>query len=90
MKPAIQAKARELGFDLCRVASALPPDSAGRFAAWLEAGRHGEMAYLARNPAKRADPTLVLPGARSVICLAATYPAPEAAPPPAGSGVIAR
>lgn len=90
MKSGVQAKARELGFDVCRVTPATPPDSAGRFSTWLEAGRHGEMAYLARNAAKRVDPTQALPGARSVICLAASYHAPEAARPPAGTGVIAR
>lgn len=89
MKSAVQARAQELGFDLCRVTGAAPPESAARFGAWLAAGYHGEMAYLERNAPRRQDPELVLPGVRSVVCLAASYhgPPPAAAP---GSGVVAR
>lgn len=91
MKATVQARARELGFDACRVTSARPPATAGQFQAWLAAGRHGGMAYLARNAAKRADPQLVLPGVRSVICLAASYPADASPPPPASlRGWVAR
>jgi epoxyqueuosine reductase len=96
MKDAICRRARELGFDDCRVTSADPPKSAGDYEQWLNQGRHGEMAYLARNKDKRADPTLVLPGARSILCLAAAYPevmraeAAVAAETPSGTGVVAR
>ncbi len=52
------------------------------------------MAWLQRNAAKRVDPQLVLDGARSVICLAASYsgntaPSVEPQHPPT-TGVIAR
>jgi epoxyqueuosine reductase len=90
MKSAIQARSHELGFDVCRVTPATAPDSAHRFTAWLEAGRHGEMAYLSRNAAKRVDPTQVLPGARSVLCLATSYHASANVPPRPGAGVVAR
>jgi epoxyqueuosine reductase len=73
VKNRIEQRAGELGFDLCRVTSAEPPDSAEHFARWLEDGQHGEMAYLARNAPKRLQPRRVLEGARSVICLAASY-----------------
>jgi epoxyqueuosine reductase len=93
MKALIRARAIELGFDACRFTAATPPAGAARLEAWLAAGYHGEMAYLARNAAKRADPRLVLPGARSVICLAASYhqplaagDAPSARPPEEGFG----
>lgn len=88
MKAVIRARAIELGFDACAFTDATPPAGAARLEAWLAAGYHGEMAYLARHAAKRADPRLVLPGARSVICLAASYHQPPAAgdvplaPPP--------
>jgi len=73
MKTALRQRAWELGFDACRVTTAAPPDTAPRFEAWLAAGRHGEMAYLARNTALRLDPRLLLPGARSVVTLAVSY-----------------
>jgi epoxyqueuosine reductase len=73
MKAALRQRAIELGFDDCRVTTAEPPGSAARFQQWLAEGRHGEMAWLARNAAKRVDVQQVLPGARSVITLAASY-----------------
>ena len=66
-------RARELGFDACRVTSAAPPENAARFQDWLAAGRHGEMGYLARNAHKRVEPQRVLEGARSMVTLAASY-----------------
>jgi epoxyqueuosine reductase len=73
MKAAIRQRARELGFDDCRVTTAQPPESAPRLKRWLAAGQQGEMAYLERNAHKRVDPQLVLPGARSIITLAVSY-----------------
>jgi len=69
----IKSKALELGFDDCRITSAAAPESADKLRAWLEAGRHGAMGYLERNAEKRADPQLVLEGARSIVTLAAAY-----------------
>ncbi len=73
MKDRIAQRARQLGFDACRVTSAAPPESAARFQEWLAAGWHGEMGYLARNAHKRVEPQQVLQGARSVVTLAASY-----------------
>lgn len=73
MKTEIRRRALELGFDDCRFTTADPPPGAPRFERWLAAGRHGEMAYLQRNAFKRVAPEQVLPGARSVVCLAASY-----------------
>ncbi|MGD0538863.1 MAG: tRNA epoxyqueuosine(34) reductase QueG [Verrucomicrobiota bacterium] len=77
MKSAIQQRAAGLGFEACRITTAAPPATADRLQAWLAAGRHGDMAYLARTADRRADPQFVLPGARSLILLAVSY-APEA------------
>ena len=93
MKTALQRRARELGFDLCRVTTADPPAGARHLRAWLDAGCHATMGWLARNPERRADPRQVLPGARSVITLAVSYHAPpaESAPPAnAPAGGVAR
>jgi epoxyqueuosine reductase len=73
MKAAIRQRALELGFDDCRFTTADPPASAEQFQNWLAEKQHGEMAWLERNAAKRANPQQVLPGARTVICLSASY-----------------
>lgn len=73
MKSAIQARARELGFDACRFTTAQPPDHAPEFQRWLAAERHGEMNYLARNAHKRVEPQHVLAGAKTIVSLAASY-----------------
>src|SRR6266581_1621767 len=73
MKQALKARARALGFDDCRVTAAMPPEYAAQFKQWLAKREHGEMGYLERTAAQRVDPQKVLPGARSVIPLAASY-----------------
>jgi epoxyqueuosine reductase len=73
MKEKIRQRALELGFDDCRFTTADMPASAGQFQNWLAEKRHGEMAWLERTASKRVDPQRVLPGASSVICLAASY-----------------
>lgn len=65
--------ARELGFDICRIADCVPPPHAAEFRAWLAEGRAGDMAWLERNEARRTDPQQVLPGARSVVVLGMNY-----------------
>lgn len=73
MKEGIRQLALELGFDACRFTTASPPATSSAFQHWLEAGYHGSMEYLARNAPRRKDPALVMPEARSVIVLAASY-----------------
>ena len=73
MKEAIRHRAHELGFDDCRFTHTGAPDSAGQFKGWLAEKRHGEMAWLERTAPKRLEPQRVLPGAKSVICLATNY-----------------
>lgn len=76
MKSVVQGRAIELGFDACRFTAAAPPASTAHFDRWIAEGRHGEMAYLARNAPKRRDPQLVLPGASTVVTLAVSYHQP--------------
>ena len=73
--PEAQVKhwAAEAGFDDCRFAKAGTASHAKEFLNWIEHGKHGEMAWLERNPHRRCDPREVLPGCRTVICLALNY-----------------
>lgn len=73
IKSALLAKAHTLGFDDCRVAPALPAAHRALFEQWIAEGKHGDMAWMARNVERRTDPRVVLPGARSVIVLAMNY-----------------
>ena len=73
IKSALIAQARALGFDDCRIAPAQPAAHRALFEQWIAEGKHGDMAWMARNPERRTDPTLVLPGAKSVIVLALNY-----------------
>jgi epoxyqueuosine reductase len=74
---------RGLGFDRVAVGSADPPDHGPAFERWLDRGHAGTMAYLERGRARRLDPRLVLPGARSVVACALGYrQGPDEAGPP--------
>ena len=73
MKDQIKSKALALGFDDCRFTSEEAPASSVAFNQWVSKGLHGEMGYMARNAEKRMDLQRVLPGAKSVICLAVSY-----------------
>jgi epoxyqueuosine reductase len=81
----VKSRAAELGFDACRIASARVATHADAFREWIAAGKHGEMAWLERSPDRRCDPREVLPGCKSLICLALNYfpgdrPFPEGHP----------
>ena len=83
---AIKARAAALGFDRCGIAPADPARHAEYFQRWLDAGQSGEMQWLAREPARRIDPTMVVPEARSIIVVGLNYWRPQ----PAGRGRVAR
>ena len=92
MKEEIRQRALELGFDACRFTTAQPPDHADAFQQWIAANRNGEMGYLARNGFKRVDPQQVLPGATTIITLAASYSKDRSNEPPKRglNGIVAR
>jgi epoxyqueuosine reductase len=77
MKEQFRQRAHELGFDECRFTTAAPPASASQFQKWLGEKQNGEMAWLERNAEKRFEPQKILPGAKSVICLAVSYQAKD-------------
>jgi epoxyqueuosine reductase len=87
VKSLLEERARELGFDACRVTDAQPPASAQQFQNWIHRGLQGEMAYLARNAFKRIDPQRVLPGAKSIITLAVSYAGQEGSNQYSGSSI---
>jgi epoxyqueuosine reductase len=81
---AIKTIAGDLGFDDCRIAAAKVATHADTFIGWLADGCHGDMTWMERTPKRRCDPREVLPGCRSVICLALNY-FPGKSPFPVGT-----
>jgi epoxyqueuosine reductase len=73
-KDQLVARALEEGFvklGVCRPDAV--PEAAGRLRAFLAAGRHGQMGWMAEREGWRGDPTALWPEARSVIMLAEAY-----------------
>lgn len=64
-----------LGFALVGVTPAQPTAHEAFFRQWLAQGKHGQMHYLANHVDKRLDPAKLLPGAKSIICVADRYAA---------------
>jgi epoxyqueuosine reductase len=89
MKEKIRQRALELGFDDCRFTRADAPAARKEFRDWIVQKKFGEMAWMERSSEKRIEPQMVLPQARSVVCLAASYflEAPKQEPT---SGIVAR
>src|SRR5687767_6670396 len=91
---AIKREARYLGFDAVGITSVLPdPPAHGlldRLQEWLRRGYHGTMAWMARDPDRRAHPQIVLPGCRSIISLGMNYDSGLRAFEGRGHGRIAR
>jgi epoxyqueuosine reductase len=67
----------DAGFALAGVTAASPSPHVGSLETWLGTGMHGSMEWMARHASLRADPTTLLPGARSMICVADRYPPPS-------------
>src|SRR3954463_5425489 len=72
----LRSRLGALGFDEVRFA-AIGAEAGDTFKQWLDAGMHGDMAWMERSAEKRAKADLVLSGARSVILLGVTYWAAE-------------
>ena len=71
----VKAEAAALGFFACGVAKAAPVSEAHAeaFRRWLAAGGHAGMDYMARNVDKRLDPRKLMPGVKSIVCVALNY-----------------
>lgn len=59
LRDTTKQRAHALGFDLCAFVPVGEAPHADFFAAWIDAGRAGEMSYLERNQAKRRFPALL-------------------------------
>src|SRR5450631_2767701 len=72
---------RELGFSELGIADTDLRAEEAHLDAWLQAGRHGEMDYMARHGTRRARPAELVPGTIRVITARVDYLAqrPEAA-----------
>ncbi len=74
----IKTEAKKLGFSSCGISKArFLSEEAKNFEKWLSNGYQGSMSYLERNIDKRLDPTLLVPGSKSVISLAFNYFPPK-------------
>ncbi len=73
-KAALAEKAGTLGFDLCRIAAPdAIPQAPGNLRAFIEAGRAGDMDWLAETEPRRADPRVLWPEVRSIVMLGMNY-----------------
>lgn len=62
-----------LGFSGIGITRAAPNRGMARFDRWLAHGRQGEMDYMSKNRALRADPACLVPGTRSIISARLPY-----------------
>ena len=70
----IKSEAKRLGFLSCGISKAeFLEKEAPRLESWLKAGMHGEMSYMENHFDKRLDPTILVPGAKSVVSLLLNY-----------------
>lgn len=70
-----KAEAKSLGFFACGLAKAAPVshECATAFNCWLANKGHAGMDYMERNTDKRLDPTLLVSGVKTIICVALNY-----------------
>jgi epoxyqueuosine reductase len=70
----IKTEAKRLGFLSCGISKAeFLEDEAPRLEKWLHKNMHGEMSYMSNHFDKRLDPTLLVPGSKSVVSLLLNY-----------------
>ncbi len=88
----LEEMAVESGFDLIGVAPVGSDMHWAQYCDWIDMGYAADMAYLKRPDAimKRQDPRRILPSARSVIVVAASYRGGQAPQPGPFEGLISR
>ena len=94
LKAWIKVQALALGFADCVIARPDAQAELPRFKEYLKRGYHGDMKFLEENLEKRADPTLLVPGTKSIICVRMNYlvetPKPRYVPYEPNAAIIAR
>jgi epoxyqueuosine reductase len=74
LREAIAASALAEGFDVVKFARAeAAPGAGARLETFLEDRRHGTMDWMERNAARRSDPLVLWPQAKSIIVLGMNY-----------------
>ena len=74
LRPVIRERARALGFDAVGFAAPdLPRPLQAAYRHYIQQGRHGDMAWLARDPQRRQSPRGLWPEVQSVIVLGVNY-----------------
>ncbi len=74
----IRDRAQELGFDAVGFCEArLGPEVRTRLAAFLDAGLHGDMGWLATRTEQRTQPNILWPEAVTVVALGLSYAPPD-------------
>lgn len=90
----IKTQAAELGFNDCVIAKPDTQDQMPHFQRYLDLGYHADMHYLAENLDKRANPALLVPDTKSIICVRLDYlhqkPKARYIPDEPDVGIIAR
>ena len=88
----LKRRALEEGFDAVGVSEARALDrDGGRLQEWLARGRQAGMSWMARDPERRSDPRLLVPGCRSVVSLAMNYwPGDRSPQSVEGAALVAR
>ncbi|MBF0309539.1 MAG: tRNA epoxyqueuosine(34) reductase QueG [Magnetococcales bacterium] len=73
LKERLRRAVLDAGFSAAGFARLGPPNHAACLETWLQAGYHGKMAWMARDPAGRMDPQRLFPQARTLLVAAARF-----------------
>ncbi len=94
LKAWIKAEALALGFADCVIAKPDAQAELPRLEEYLKRGYQADMHFLGENLEKRANPALLVPGTKSIICVRMDYlvetPKPRHVPDAPNQGIIAR
>jgi len=90
LRSTISEHASQVGLDAIRFAPAGASPHGQAFQRWIDAGFHGEMAYLSRDVAIRLDPRTRMPGAKTAVVVAMNHAHRRPADPGGLTGAVAR